>query len=71
MSTCRIQVKHPHGPICKIIEFLPEIEQVKMQGIDKNFYNKIIPIIQRQILITKSFLFPRTCKNKKDNKFAV
>ena len=37
---------------------MSEIDQVKMQGIDKNFYNKIIPVIQKQIFLAKHFLFP-------------
>ena len=58
MSNCRIQLKHPHGPICIIIEFLTEVEKVKMQGIDKNFYHKIVPLLQKQMMVTRYFLFP-------------
>ena len=43
MSACKIQLKHPHGPISIIIEFLPEIEILKIQGLNTDFYGKVIP----------------------------
>ena len=40
-----IQLKHPNGPICIIIEFLPEMEKLRIQGLNTDFYNKIIPVL--------------------------
>ena len=57
MQTRKIQVKHPHGPIMIIIEYLPEQEQLKMQGINKDFYDKIIPVVMRKISIPRTYLF--------------
>ena len=58
MTTHKIQLRHSNGPISIIVEFLPVIEQVKMQRLNTNFYNKVIPGIIRKISIpTRTFLF--------------
>ena len=50
-------MKHPNGPISIIIEYLTQIEQLRMQGLGSNFYNKIIPVLLRKILIQRTLLF--------------
>ena len=55
-----IQLKHAHGPISIIIEFLPEIEQLKLQGLNTDFYDKVIPELQRKILNLTTFMFAKT-----------
>ena len=57
MSDCPIQLRHPHGPISIIIEYLPEIEQMLMQGVNKNFYDKIIPALLEKVSIPRTFFF--------------
>ena len=44
-----IQLKHPHGPISIIIKYLPEIEQIKMQGLNTDFYKKVITGLLRNV----------------------
>ena len=43
----KIQLKHSNGPISIIVEYLPEMEQLKMQGLNTDFYSKVIPGILR------------------------
>ena len=44
-----IQLKHSNGPISIILEYLPEIERILMQGVNKDFYGKVVPGILRKI----------------------
>ena len=44
-----IQLKHSNGPISIILEYLPEIERLLMQGLNKDFYSKVVPGILRKI----------------------
>ena len=56
----KIQLKHSNGPISLIVEYLPEIEQIKMQGLNKDFYGKVIPGMLRKISNPSfSFVFSR------------
>ena len=64
MSPCNIQLKHPHGPIMHIVQFLPEIEQLKMQGLSKKFYKKIIPVLLKKLSISKTFYFAKNYNNE-------
>ena len=63
MQPRRIQLKHPHGPICIILEYLPELEQLNMQGVNHDFYEKVIPGILRKFNLPRAFLFPKSKMN--------
>ena len=52
-----IQLKHPNGPISIIIEYLPEMEKLMMQGLNTDFYHKIIPVLLRKISNPRTFIF--------------
>ena len=66
----KIQLKHSHGPIMIIVEFLPEIEQLKLHGLNKDFYDKVIPGIQRSFSNLKTFFFFEFGFNR-DNKYGL
>ena len=34
-----------YGPLSAVTEFLPPIERIKLQGLSRHFYNKMIPQI--------------------------
>ena len=55
--TCKIQLKHPHGPISIIVEYLPKVEQIKLQGVNTAFYGKVIPGLVRKIKKLRTFNF--------------
>ena len=57
MQSRKIQLKHANGPISIIIEFLPGMQQLKMQGLNTDFYNKVIPFILRKIYVSREFIF--------------
>ena len=40
-----------------MIEYLSEIETIKLQALDKNFYYGIIHVLQKCVPIKRSFLF--------------
>ena len=62
----RIQLKHAHGPISIIVEFMPAMEQLRMQGLNTDFYNKVIPYILRKIPISRTFFFAENKENTAD-----
>ena len=72
MQPRKIQLKHPHGPISIIIEYLPDVEQLKMQALNSDFYKKVIPGILRKILISRTFLFATyTESNGNDDRYQI
>ena len=57
MVSRQIQLKHSNGPISIIIDYLPEMEQLYMQQVNKNFYNKVVPGSMKKISFPKTYLF--------------
>ena len=49
MQPRKIQLKHANGPISIIVEYLPDVEQLKMQALNLDFYKKVIPGILKKI----------------------